>query len=130
MRPLAFLSVWDWYVWWRERHSGFYTAWEIDMLRIALALTRQETITTQRVMRIRKKSGHGQSPTPIQMGLFLIKFRTKECHTIVKGTFTSGVVDFILIELDETVHLPIINDDLGVASSIIQCFGVCDVFIS
>lgn len=40
---LVFPSVWDWYVQWRERKRGFYTAWEIDMLRIALALTRQET---------------------------------------------------------------------------------------
>lgn len=40
---LAFPAVWDWYVQWRERRRGFYTAWEVDMLRIALALTRQET---------------------------------------------------------------------------------------
>jgi len=40
---LVFPGVWDWYVQWRERKRGFYTAWEIDMLRIALALTRQET---------------------------------------------------------------------------------------
>jgi hypothetical protein len=40
---LVFPSVWDWYVQWRERRRGFYTAWEVDMLRIALALTRQET---------------------------------------------------------------------------------------
>lgn len=40
---LVFPGVWDWYVQWRERKRGFYTAWEIDMLRIALAVTRQET---------------------------------------------------------------------------------------
>ncbi len=40
---LAFPGIWDWYVQWRERRRGFYTAWEVDMLRIALALTRQET---------------------------------------------------------------------------------------
>lgn len=40
---LVFPGVWDWYVQWRERRRGFYTAWEVDMLRIALALTRQET---------------------------------------------------------------------------------------
>ncbi|HEV7323983.1 MAG TPA: hypothetical protein VGN91_02865 [Bosea sp. (in: a-proteobacteria)] len=40
---LVFPGVWDWYVQWRQRRRGFYTAWEIDMLRIALAITRQET---------------------------------------------------------------------------------------
>jgi hypothetical protein len=40
---LIFPSVWDWYVQWRERRRGFYTAWEVDMLRISLALTRKET---------------------------------------------------------------------------------------
>jgi hypothetical protein len=40
---LVFPGIWDWYVQWRERRRGFYTAWEVDMLRIALALTRQET---------------------------------------------------------------------------------------
>lgn len=40
---LVFPGVWDWYVQWRERRRGFYTAWEVDMLRIALALTRQDT---------------------------------------------------------------------------------------
>lgn len=38
-----FPGVWDWYIQWRERRRGFYTAWEVDMLSIALALTRQET---------------------------------------------------------------------------------------
>lgn len=28
---------------WRERRRGFYTAWEVDMLRIAVALTRADT---------------------------------------------------------------------------------------
>ena len=40
---LVFPSVWDWYLTWREKRRGFYTAWEVDMLRIALALTRPET---------------------------------------------------------------------------------------
>ncbi|MBP0578982.1 hypothetical protein J8I29_06675 [Labrys sp. LIt4] len=40
---LAFPGVWDWYLQWRERRRGFYTSWEVDMLRIALALTREET---------------------------------------------------------------------------------------
>lgn len=40
---LVFPSIWDWYVQWREKRRGFYTAWEVDMLRISLALTRRET---------------------------------------------------------------------------------------
>jgi len=40
---LAFPKVWDWYLGWREQRRGFFTAWEVDMLRVALALTRQET---------------------------------------------------------------------------------------
>jgi hypothetical protein len=40
---LVFPAVWDWYVQWRERRRGFYTAWEVDMLRIGLAMTRRET---------------------------------------------------------------------------------------
>lgn len=40
---LIFPSTWDWYVQWRERRRGFYTAREVDMLRISLALTRRET---------------------------------------------------------------------------------------
>jgi len=40
---LVFPSAWDWYIRWRERRRGFYTAWEVDMLRSALALTRAET---------------------------------------------------------------------------------------
>ena len=40
---LVFPSVWDWYVQWRERRRGFYTVWEVDMLRISLALTRRDT---------------------------------------------------------------------------------------
>jgi hypothetical protein len=39
---LVFPAVWDWYVQWRERRRGFYTKWEVDMLRLALALTRKE----------------------------------------------------------------------------------------
>ena len=40
---LVFPAVWDWYLHWRERRRGFYTAWEVDMLRTGLALTRRET---------------------------------------------------------------------------------------
>lgn len=40
---LAFPAVWDWYLNWRERRRGFFTAWEIDMLRVGLALTRKDT---------------------------------------------------------------------------------------
>ena len=40
---LIFPIVWDWYIQWRERRRGFYTAWEVDMLRVAAALTRSET---------------------------------------------------------------------------------------
>ncbi|RJG40360.1 hypothetical protein D3Y55_23900 [Mesorhizobium sp. DCY119] len=40
---LVFPSVWDWYVQWRERRRGFYTSWEVHMLRISLALTRKDT---------------------------------------------------------------------------------------
>lgn len=39
----VFPGVWDWYVQWRERRRGFYTCWEVDMLCIAMALTRHET---------------------------------------------------------------------------------------
>lgn len=40
---LVFPALWDWYVQWRERRRGFYTAWEVDMLRVAVALTGAET---------------------------------------------------------------------------------------
>lgn len=40
---LVFPTVWDWYVQWRERRRGFYTRWEVDMLRLGAALTRQDT---------------------------------------------------------------------------------------
>ncbi|MQB22583.1 hypothetical protein DXT90_18320 [Agrobacterium tumefaciens] len=40
---LVFPGIWDWYLQWRERRRGFYTAWEADMLSIALSLTREET---------------------------------------------------------------------------------------
>jgi len=35
-------TVWDWYLRWRERRRGFYTAWEVDMLIIGGALTGAE----------------------------------------------------------------------------------------
>ncbi|MBD9569007.1 hypothetical protein [Ensifer sp. ENS08] len=40
---LAFPGVWDWYLRWREHRRGFYTTWEVNMLAVALALTRKET---------------------------------------------------------------------------------------
>ncbi|MEO6013263.1 MAG: hypothetical protein ABIQ30_06730 [Devosia sp.] len=40
---LVFPAVWDWYVQWRERRRGLYTAWEVDMMRVAAAMTRAET---------------------------------------------------------------------------------------
>lgn len=40
---LVFPTVWDWYVQWRERRRGFYTGWEVDMLRLIASLTREET---------------------------------------------------------------------------------------
>jgi hypothetical protein len=40
---LVFPSIWDWYLQWRERRRGFYTQWEVDMLRVSLAFTRTET---------------------------------------------------------------------------------------
>jgi hypothetical protein len=40
---LAFPHVWDWYLGWREARRGFYTAWERDMLSIAVALTAPDT---------------------------------------------------------------------------------------
>lgn len=35
-------AVWDWYLRWREQRRGFFTAWEVDMLSIAVALTGAE----------------------------------------------------------------------------------------
>ena len=40
---LVFPAVWDWYVQWRERRRGFYTAWEFDMLSVAVALAAAPT---------------------------------------------------------------------------------------
>lgn len=40
---LVFPSVWDWYLGWRERKRGFYTQWEVDMLRLGQGLTRRDT---------------------------------------------------------------------------------------
>lgn len=39
---LVFPAVWDWYLQWRERRRGFYTNWEVDMLRLATALARKD----------------------------------------------------------------------------------------
>lgn len=44
MALLAFPSVWDWYLRWREERRGFFTSWEVDMLVSgALAMTSPET---------------------------------------------------------------------------------------
>jgi hypothetical protein len=40
---LVFPEIWDWYLQWRERRRGFFTAWEADMLSISLSLSREET---------------------------------------------------------------------------------------
>ncbi|WP_238538997.1 hypothetical protein [Novosphingobium sp. AP12] len=40
---LIFPRVWDWYVQWREQRRGFFTLWEADMLRNAMAMVRSET---------------------------------------------------------------------------------------
>jgi hypothetical protein len=40
---LVLPQVWDWYLGWRERRRGFFTAWEANMLSIAVALTSAET---------------------------------------------------------------------------------------
>jgi len=40
---LAFPQVWDWYLNWRLRRRGFFTTWEVDMLRLGMALCRRET---------------------------------------------------------------------------------------
>ncbi|ETI58566.1 hypothetical protein C100_23195, partial [Sphingobium sp. C100] len=43
MAMLVFPAVWDWYVRWRERRRGFYTIWEVNMIQLALALSRADT---------------------------------------------------------------------------------------
>lgn len=43
MGMLIFPAVWDWYLQWRERRRGFFTAWEGNMLQLGLALTRKGT---------------------------------------------------------------------------------------
>lgn len=40
---LVFPGVWDWYLGWRERRRGMYTAWEVDMLSVVLSMVRTET---------------------------------------------------------------------------------------
>ena len=40
---LAFPAVWDWYLRWRYERRGFYTAWELNMLTVAMSLVRQDT---------------------------------------------------------------------------------------
>jgi hypothetical protein len=40
---LVFPCVWDWYLGWREARRGFFTAWEHNMLQIAVALCSPET---------------------------------------------------------------------------------------
>jgi hypothetical protein len=38
---LVIPSVWDWYLEWRRAKRGFYTGWEIEMLMLCGALTRE-----------------------------------------------------------------------------------------
>jgi hypothetical protein len=40
---LAFPSVWDWYLQWREARRGFFSSWELNMIWLGLSLTRQGT---------------------------------------------------------------------------------------
>ncbi|MES2895453.1 MAG: hypothetical protein V4759_05435 [Pseudomonadota bacterium] len=40
---LVFPAVWDWYVRWRETRRGFFTRWEVDLLCLGVALTREGT---------------------------------------------------------------------------------------
>lgn len=40
---LAFPAVWDWYLRWRYQRRGFYTAWELNMLTVAMSLVRKDT---------------------------------------------------------------------------------------
>lgn len=40
---LAFPSVWDWYLQWREARRGFFSSWELNMISLGLSLTRQGT---------------------------------------------------------------------------------------
>jgi hypothetical protein len=43
MGLLVFPAVWDWYIQWRERRRGFFTTWDVNMLQLGLALTREDT---------------------------------------------------------------------------------------
>jgi hypothetical protein len=54
---LVFPAIWDWYIQWRERRRGFYTSWEADMLRLALALTREETGFLRQTPSLRERLG-------------------------------------------------------------------------
>lgn len=40
---LAFPPIWDWYLNWRFQRRGFFTCWEVDMLRLGMALCRSGT---------------------------------------------------------------------------------------
>jgi hypothetical protein len=40
---LLFPAVWDWYLGWREERRGFYTSWEVNMLDLAMSLSKPET---------------------------------------------------------------------------------------
>lgn len=40
---LAFPSVWDWYLQWREARRGFFSSWELNMISLGLSLVRQGT---------------------------------------------------------------------------------------
>ncbi|MDP3740423.1 MAG: hypothetical protein Q8R02_23755 [Hyphomonadaceae bacterium] len=43
---LVFPAVWDWYVQWRERRRGFYTRWEVDMLRLGCCQVKREYLSS------------------------------------------------------------------------------------
>lgn len=43
MALLVLPQIWDWYLRWRCARRGFYTVWEVDMLRVVLGLTRRDT---------------------------------------------------------------------------------------
>lgn len=40
---LLFPQLWDWYLHWRKERRGFYTIWEVNMLRFGLSLVNRET---------------------------------------------------------------------------------------
>lgn len=39
---LVFPQLWDWYLQWRKERRGFYTIWEVNMLRLGFSLVNKE----------------------------------------------------------------------------------------